>query len=81
MIHRSIDGGSGVDTSKVPSELGLIGFSNQESVQFGNALPVHVSHDFAPDSAVLDDDNLVSLPRRRSGIDVAREPNKHLAFG
>jgi len=39
----------------------MIGVPTQQSVQFGKALPVQVSHDFLPDSAVFDDDNLVSL--------------------
>ena len=39
----------------------MIGVPTQQSVQFGKALPVQVSHNFTPDSAVFDDDNLVSL--------------------
>ena len=39
----------------------MIGVSTQQSVQSGKALPVQVSHSFTPDSAVFDDDNLVSL--------------------
>jgi hypothetical protein len=39
----------------------MIGVPTQESVQFGKALPVQVLHNFTPDSAVFDDDNLVSL--------------------
>ena len=39
----------------------MIGDPTRRSVQFGKALPVQVSHDFLPDSAVFDDDNLVSL--------------------
>ena len=35
-------------------------FSTHQSVQFGKALPVQVSHRFAAESAVFDDDNLVS---------------------
>ena len=38
----------------------MIGVLRQQSVQFGKALPVQVSHRFAADSAVFDDDNLVS---------------------
>jgi hypothetical protein len=36
-------------------------FSGNNRVQFGKALPVQVSHKFAADSAVFDDDHLVSL--------------------
>jgi hypothetical protein len=32
----------------------------RQSVQFGKALPVQVLHEFTPDSALFDDDNLVS---------------------
>jgi hypothetical protein len=39
----------------------MIGVPTQRSAQFGKALPVRVCHDFLPDSAVFDDDNLVSL--------------------
>ena len=39
----------------------MIGVPTQQSVQFGKALPVQVLHNFTPDSAVFDDDNLVSL--------------------
>ena len=35
-------------------------FLTQQSDQFRKALPVQVSHSFTPDSAVFDDDNLVS---------------------
>jgi hypothetical protein len=35
-------------------------FSGNNRVQFGKALPVQVSHRFAVESAVFDDDNLVS---------------------
>jgi hypothetical protein len=35
-------------------------FSTHQSVQFGKALPVQVSHRLAADSAVFDEDNLVS---------------------
>src|SRR5215208_8502339 len=35
-------------------------FSRINRTQFGKALPVQVSHNFLPDSAVFDDDNLVS---------------------
>ena len=35
-------------------------FSGINRVQFGKALPVQVSHSFAAESAVFDDDNLVS---------------------
>ena len=35
-------------------------FSTHQSVQFGKALPVQVSHRFAAESAVFDEDNLVS---------------------
>ena len=44
---------------KVPSELGLV-FSRNNRVQFGKALPVQVSHRFAAESAVFDEDSLVS---------------------
>jgi Transposase DDE domain group 1 len=36
-------------------------FSGNNRVQFGKALPVQVSHRFAAESAVFDEDNLVSL--------------------
>lgn len=36
-------------------------FSGINRVQFGKALPVQVLHNFTPDFAVFDDDNLVSL--------------------
>ena len=36
-------------------------FSRINRTQFGKALPVQVSHKFSVDSAVFDDDNLVSL--------------------
>jgi Transposase DDE domain group 1 len=39
----------------------MIGVPTQQSVRFGKALPVQVLHNFTPDSAVFDDDNLVSL--------------------
>lgn len=39
----------------------MIGVPTQQSVQFGKALSVQVLHNFTPDSAVFDDDNLVSL--------------------
>ena len=39
----------------------MIGVPTQQSVQIGKALPVQVSHSFTLDSAVFDDDNLVSL--------------------
>jgi Transposase DDE domain group 1 len=39
----------------------MIGVPTPQSVLFGKALPVQVSHEFTPDSAVFDDDNLVSL--------------------
>ena len=35
-------------------------FSRNNRVQFGKALPVQVSHRFAAESAVFDEDNLVS---------------------
>ena len=35
-------------------------FSRNNRVQFGKALPVQVSHRFAAESAVFDDDHLVS---------------------
>ncbi len=38
----------------------MIGVLTQQSVQFGKALPVQVSHRFAAQSAVFDDDHLVS---------------------
>ena len=38
----------------------MIGVLTHQSVQFGKALPVQVSHRFASDSAVFDDGNLVS---------------------
>ena len=38
----------------------MIGVLTQQSVQFGKALPVQVSHRFAAESAVFDEDNLVS---------------------
>ncbi len=39
----------------------MIEVSTQQSIQFGKALPVQVLHNFTPDCAVFDDDNLVSL--------------------
>ena len=38
----------------------MIGVPTQQSVQFRKALPVQVLHNFTPDSAMFDDDNLVS---------------------
>ena len=38
----------------------MIGVPTQQSVQFGKALPVQVSHRFAAESAVFDEDSLVS---------------------
>ena len=38
----------------------MIGVLTQQSDQYGKALPVQVSHRFSADSAVFDDDNLVS---------------------
>ena len=38
----------------------MIGVPTQQSVQFRKALPVQVLHNFTSDSAVFDDDNLVS---------------------
>src|SRR6185369_8042567 len=39
----------------------MIGVLRQQSVRFGKALPVQVSHRFAAESAVFDEDSLVSL--------------------
>jgi hypothetical protein len=39
----------------------MIGVLRQQSGQFGKALPVQVSHRFAAESAVFDEDTLVSL--------------------
>ena len=39
----------------------MIGVSTQQSGQQRKALPVQVSYNFRRDSAVFDDDNLVSL--------------------
>ena len=46
----------------------MIGVATQQSVQFGEALPVQVLQNFTRDSAVFDDDNLVSLARRLNEV-------------
>src|SRR6478735_1097908 len=45
---------------KVPSELGRLMFSGSNRSSSRKALPVRVSHMFTPQSAVFDEDNLVS---------------------
>ncbi len=59
----------------------MIGVLTQQSDQFGKALPVQVSHKFAVESAVFDDDNLVSLAGLVPVMTLAEQTGLHELLG
>ena len=56
-------------------------FSRNNRVQFGKALPVQVSHRFAAESAVFDEDNLVSCAGLVPVMALAEQTGLRRLFG